>query len=123
MKWALDYLKPLRLRITAGIFVKILGTVSELFIPFLLSYILENVIAENNVNKILLFGGLMVICAFSACVCNIVANRMAAKTTMMFSKWMRRDLFSKTLNLSARNTDSFTVASLEARITCRISSE
>ena len=117
MKWALDYLKPLRLRITAGIFVKILGTVSELFIPFLLSYILENVIAENNVNKILLFGGLMVICAFSACVCNIVANRMAAKTTMMFSKWMRRDLFSKTLNLSARNTDSFTVASLEARIT------
>lgn len=117
MKWALDYLKPLRLRITAGIFVKILGTVSELFIPFLLSYILENVIAENNVNKILLFGGFMVICAFSACVCNIVANRMAAKTTMMFSKWMRRDLFSKTLHLSARNTDSFTVASLEARIT------
>jgi ATP-binding cassette subfamily B protein len=42
---------------------------------------------------------------------------MAAKTTMLFSTCMRRDLFSKTLNLSARSTDKFTIPSLEARIT------
>ena len=117
MKWVLTYLKPLRLRITAGIAVKIIGTVSELFIPFLLSYILENVIENNNVSEIVFFGALMAICAVIACVGNIIANRMASKSTMIFSTHMREDLFSKTLYLSARSTDRFTIPSLESRIT------
>ena len=117
MKWVFTYLKPLRSRIIVGTVIKIIGTVSELFIPFLLSYILENVINTNDIKKILFFGVLMVICAIIACLGNIIANRMAAKTTMIFSTRMRKDLFSKTLHLSSRNTDSFTIPSLEARIT------
>ena len=117
MRWVLSYLKPLRSRIAIGTSVKVIGTVAELIIPFLLSHILENVIESNNVNKILLYGAIMAFCALVACVGNIVANRMAARTTMLFSAQMRRELFSKTLNLSARNTDRFTIPSLEARIT------
>ena len=59
----------------------------------------------------------MAVCAIVACVGNIVANRMAAKTTMKFSTRMRKELFSKTLFLSARSTDRFTIPSLESRIT------
>ena len=117
MKWFFKYLKPLASRITVGITVKIIGTLAELMIPFLLSYILEHVVETNDINKILFFGILMALCALVACLGNIIANRMAAKTTMLFSTQMRKDLFSKTLNLSARNTDSFTIPSLEARIT------
>ncbi len=117
MKWVLEYFKPLRSRLAVGISIKVIGTVAELIIPFLLSYILEYVITDNSVSKILLFGALMALCAIVACVGNIIANRMAAKTTMLFSTEMRKNLFSKTLNLSARNTDSFTIPSLEARIT------
>ena len=117
MKWVFKYLKPLSARITVGTIIKIIGTLAELMIPFLLSYILENVISTNNVSNIIFYGVLMAICAIVACIGNIVANRMAARTTMLFSGEMRRNLFSKTLNLSARNTDSFTIPSLEARIT------
>ncbi|MBE6837842.1 MAG: ABC transporter ATP-binding protein [Ruminococcus sp.] len=117
MKWIFTYLKPLLLRITVGITVKIVGTVAELIIPFLLSYILENVIDTNDINRILLFGALMAVFAIIACLGNIIANRMAAKTTMIFSTRMRKDLFSKTLYLSARSTDRFTIPSLESRIT------
>ena len=117
MKWTLKYLSPLRSRIFVGTLIKIIGTLAELMIPFLLSYILENVIYSNNVNHILLYGALMAVCAVVACLGNIIANRMAAKTTMIFSNRMRRELFSKTLHLSARNTDHFTSPSLEARIT------
>ncbi len=117
MRWIFTFLKPLRKRITAGITIKTIATISELIIPFLLSYILENVIQSNNIAKILFFGSLMAVCAFIACIGNIVANRMAAKTTMMFSTRMRKELFSKTLHLSARSTDSFTIPSLESRIT------
>ena len=117
MKWVLDYFKPLRARLAVGISIKVVGTVVELIIPFLLSYILEHVITKNSEGKILFYGALMALCAVMACLGNVIANRMAAKTTMIFSREMRKNLFSKTLNLSARNTDSFTIPSLEARIT------
>ena len=117
MKWVFRYLKPLRSRITVGITIKTIGTVSELIIPFLLSYILEHVIKSNDVKRILFFGVLMALCALIASLGNIIANRMAAKTTMIFSTGMRKDLFLKTLRLSARSTDSFTIPSLESRIT------
>ncbi len=117
MKWVLSYLKPLIRRIAAGTAVKIIGTIAELFIPFLLSYILEHVIQTNEIPKILFYGVLMALCAMVAGLGNIIANRMAAKTTMIFSTKMRRDLFSKTLHLSAKSTDRFTIPSLESRIT------
>ena len=117
MSWIFKYLSPLRARITVGTLIKIIGTLAELFIPFLLTHILENVIKTNEVSKILFYGVLMAICAVVACLGNVIANRMAARTTMIFSTQMRRDLFSRTLHLSSRNTDAFTIPSLEARIT------
>ncbi len=117
MNWIFTFLKPLRSRIFVGTTVKVIGTVAELIIPFLLSYTLENVIETNQNGKILFYGVLMAICAFIASLGNIIANRMAARTTMIFSTRMRKELFSKTLNLTARSTDSFTIPSLESRIT------
>ena len=117
MKWIFTYLKPLRGRIVWGTTIKVIGTVAELMIPFLLSYILEHVIQKNNIASILFFGGLMAVCAVIAGLGNVIANRMAAKTTMIFATQMRKNLFSRTLHLSARSTDKFTIPSLEARIT------
>jgi len=117
MKWVFKYLYPIRARIAVGITVKIIGTLAELMIPFLLSHILENVIKTNNVSNILFYGAIMAVCAFIACVGNIIANRMASKTTMIFATRMRVELFAKTLRLSARSTDRFTIPSLESRIT------
>ena len=117
MKWVSSYLKVLSGRIAVGITIKIIGTVAELIIPFLLSYILENVIESNNAGRIVFYGVLMTLCAITASLGNIIANRMAAKTTMLFATEMRKSLFSKTLYLSARSTDRFTIPSLESRIT------
>ena len=100
-----------------GFIIKVIGTVAELFIPFLLTHILENVIITEDISKIMFYGVLMALCALVAGLGNITANRMAAKVTMIFASQMRRDLFSKTLHLSARNTDKFTIPSLESRIT------
>ena len=117
MKWIFSYLKPLKIRMIIGFIIKVIGTVAELFIPFLLTHILENVIITEDISKIILYGALMALCALVAGLGNITANRMAAKVTMIFASQMRRDLFSKTLHLSARSTDKFTIPSLESRIT------
>lgn len=102
---------------TVGFIIKVIGTVAELFIPFLLTYILENVIETGDIKKIVLYGVFMALFALTAGLGNIIANRMAAKVTMIFASQMRRELFSKTLHLSARSTDKFTIPSLESRIT------
>ncbi len=117
MKRILRYLKPYRLRMFAGFCVKVIGTVTELFLPYILTHILENVIIEQNIPQIVFYGGLMVLFSVVACLGNIIANRMAAKVTTWFSKAMRKELFSKTLYLSATDTDRFTIPSLESRIT------
>lgn len=117
MRRMISYLAPYKLRMLRGVSIKILGTVSELLIPFLLTYILEHVIVTMETPRIIVYGGVMILCSVGACVGNVTANRMAAGVTADFSIEMRRDLFAKILYLSASDTDRFTVPSLESRIT------
>ncbi len=117
MKSVISYLKPFRARMLLGLFVKVLATLIELLLPFILTHILDNVILTMQVERIVFFGVIMVICALLAAVLNIVANRMAAKVSMLFAKEMRKSLFQKTLYLSATDTDRYTIPSLESRIT------
>ena len=116
MKTLLKYLKPFYSRMALGFIIKTFGTVLELLIPYILTHILENVI-EKEIKDILFWGGLMILCSALACLFNIVANRMAAKVSKNFAEGMRKDLFFKTLKLSAAQTDRFTIPSLESRIT------
>ena len=121
MGWVFAYLKPLRKRLTIGIGIKVIATLAELMIPMILTYILDNVIGGadgvGSVGGIVGFGLLMGVFAAVAALGNLISNRMASKTTMLFSTRMRKDLFAKTLSLSARKTDAFTIPSLESRIT------
>ncbi|MBQ9985337.1 MAG: ABC transporter ATP-binding protein [Oscillospiraceae bacterium] len=117
MKRILAYLSPNTGKLIIGFTIKTAGTVAELMIPFLLTHILEKVIVTMQISRVVFYGILMILCALIASVGNITANRMAARVTADFSIAMRRELFSKTLRLSARDTDRFTVASLESRIT------
>ena len=117
MRTILRYLIPYRTRMTVGFCIKVVGTLVELFIPYILSHILKNVVDSEDLGKILLWGGIMILCAASACLFNIIANRMAARVSSSFSEEMRRQLFAKTMRLSAAQTDAFTIPSLESRIT------
>ena len=117
MKIMLKYLKPFRWRMTAGISIKVIGTLVELLLPYILSHILEKVVVRQDVRGVIFWGLLMILCAGVACVCNIIANRMAARVSRNFSERVRHDLFARTLSLSSAQVDKFTVASLESRIT------
>ena len=116
MKTILKYLEKYYKRMTLGLVIKIVGTLFELLLPFILSYILGNIIGRR-VREILFWGGIMILCSALACLCNMTANRMAAKVSCAFAESMRKDLFIKTLRLSAAQTDRFTIPSLESRIT------
>ncbi len=116
MKIVLKYLNPYYGRMLAGFLIKLTGTLAELMIPYILSHVLAEAI-RMQISDIVYWGLLMIACSAAACVFNITANRMAARVSRNFAETMRRDLFIKTLRLSAAQTDKFTVPSLESRIT------
>ena len=108
MKFLMKYLKPFLGRMSAGVSIKIFGTLVELMIPYILSHILENVVVTQDIRLIIFWGVMMLLCAAVACVCNIVANRMAARVSRNFSERVRHDLFSRTMRLSSSQVDAFT---------------
>lgn len=110
------YLKPYSKRIALGTVIKIVGTITELFLPWILSYMIDEVAPEKNVARIFLWGAVMLACAVVALLGNITANRMASKVARDTTESMRFDLFDKTLNLSARQTDGFAMPSLVSRL-------
>ena len=116
MKTVIGYLKEFYGKMAWGFTIKFIGTIAELMLPFILSHILANVIGKD-IKEILFWGALMIICSLVACAMNISANRMASKVSRDFAENLRRDLFKKTLLLSASQTDEFTIPSLESRIT------
>lgn len=97
--------------------IKLLASAAELMLPFILTHILDNVIETLNITNVIFYGVLMILCAIIACIGHVTANRVQASVSRDFSKKLRSILFEKTLYLSARDTDFFTIPSLESRIT------
>ncbi len=117
MRKLLIYLRPDLGTMSLGIFLKFLGSVVELLIPYVLSTIIDDVVPRKSVPQILLWGGVMLLCAVTALLTNILANRMAAKVARNTTQAVRHDLFSKISYLSSRQIDEFSIPSLEARLT------
>lgn len=100
-----------------GFVIKFGGTVMDLFLPMLLSIIIDDIVPTGSVKNILMTGGIMVVCAILAIVGNVTANRMAALVARNTTEKIRNDLFSRISYLSARQLDEFTIPSLESRLT------
>ena len=66
MKTLLKYVKPERWLITLALFVKGLGALSELVIPYILSKMIDDIAPTENVALIALWGGVMLACALGA---------------------------------------------------------
>ena len=112
-----SYLKPRIPRMSLGLLMKFTGTMAELFLPYLLSYMIDDLVPLGDSGRILRCGGLMLLAAVVAVVFNVTANRMASATARDFTRSLRHDLFNKTMRLSCRQIDGFTIPSLIARLT------
>lgn len=111
------YIKPYYPRMGAGFFIKFIGTVMDLCIPYILAYIIDSVIPGRERGPVLWWGFLMVVCSLLAVAFNIIANRMASRVARDAAEAIRHDLFERTMHLSNRQTDTFTKPSLISRMT------
>ena len=111
------YLRPYYARMAVGFLIKFLGAIMDLFIPWILAYVIDNVIPVGSLRLIFVWGGIMFVCSILAVSFNIIANRMASRVASDATQIIRHDLFAKTMYLSARQTDAFTKPSLISRLT------
>ena len=119
MKKIFSYWKPYTSLLILVFTVKFVGTVTELLIPYLLAYILDEVVpycTKESLLPVFLWGGVMLLCAAVALFANVFANHRTARFSSQVILHIRRDMFHKTLSLSAKQLDRFTIPSLVARM-------
>lgn len=97
--------------------IKISGTVIELFLPSMLSIILDEYAPIGDKTGVWTMGVAMIVCAVLAWLGNCCANRMSTTVSREITRKMRFDLFSKVTALSAAQQDAVTDASLVSRLT------
>lgn len=104
MKMLFRYIKPYTGIMSLGLFIKFLASMAELVIPAILAKIVDDIVPTKDITKIFIWGAVMLVCSAAALVCNIVANRMAARSSGKITKKLRHDLFEKISYISARQT-------------------
>ena len=117
MKRLMEYIRPCLWRMAGGFSIKFMGSLLDLMIPWMLSKIIDDVIPTGEVRMILLWGGLMALCAGAVFAFNVIPNRMASSVARDITEKLREDLFVKTSSLSCAQVDRLTVPSLISRIT------
>ena len=102
---------------SVGLLIKFTGTIMDLALPWILSYMIDDIVPLKDVGLIFIWGTAMIVCAVIALVTNIAANRMASWVAQHTTQTLRHDLFSKISYLSCKQIDDFSIPSLESRLT------
>lgn len=113
----MPYIRPYFGYIALTMLIKLLGAVSELFIPYFMERVLGIGIESGRVPIIVLYGSAMLLAAAVCLLLNILANRMTAKSSGQITLRLRHDLYKKLNSLSAAQMDALTLPSAEARLT------
>ena len=117
MKKILGYLTPYKKLILKGLSVKSFATIMELFLPWLLAYMIDFIIPTKSIPKVLLYGALMLGSSLLALGGNVLANRMAARISSDAIRDLRDDAYKHIMTFSNRSVDRFTIPSLISRMT------
>ena len=117
MKYVLHYIRPYLGRMSGGLVIKFIGTITDLLLPLILAHIIDEVVPTENIPMIVLWGIMMIVCSVICMAGNVIANRMASAVARDASRALRHDLFAKTMYLSCHQVDTFTIPSLESRLT------
>lgn len=97
--------------------MKFVGTLFDLVIPWILAYLIDEAAPDKNIPLIIILGGVMLATSAGALTFNILANRTAARVAMNVTNKLRYDLFKKTMKLSCRQINRFSVPSVIMRLT------
>ncbi|MDQ0200008.1 ABC transporter ATP-binding protein [Neobacillus ginsengisoli] len=111
------FLKPFALSVSAVLVLVLLQSLSELYLPTLMSDIVDKGVVTGDTHYIWNIGGFMLLVAAGGMVCSITASFFSAKVASGFGKSLRSKIFSHVGDFSLHEFDKIGTASLITRTT------
>jgi len=113
----LKNLKPYKLSIIGVMVFVFVQSLSELYLPTLMSDIVDTGVVNEDINYIIRIGGWMILIAIIAMISSVLGSYLAAKTATGFARDLRTKVFSKVESFSLEEFDEKGTASLIIRTT------
>lgn len=110
-------LKPYRIPIIATIVIVFFQCMSDLYLPTLMSDIVNKGITNGDVNYIMQTGIVMLLVAMAGSLCAIVSSYLSSHTAMGFGEDLRTLIFGKVTGFSLHEFDKIGTPSLITRST------
>lgn len=111
------FLKPYRVSVVVIITLMLLQSLAQLYLPTLLSDIVDVGVVKGDVGYIWRYGAYMLLVAMGGMACVMVASYLLAKTATGFGRDLRRKLFSHVESFSLNEFDKLGTSSLITRTT------
>lgn len=110
-------LNKYKIRIIVVILLTFGNALGELFLPRLMSLVIDRGVAYGDTAYVLKIGALMIVVVILTVMCRASAAYHSSKTTMAFSRDLRYKLFKKINYLSFDDVEHFSISSLITRTT------
>lgn len=107
-----SYMKKYKLMAFFVPVLKAVGAITEIFVPLIMSYIVDVGIKNNDISYIWSMASVILALNIVAIITDILGQYYAAKTVENMSKDMRHDIFSHVNTLSHAELDKFSTAEL-----------
>lgn len=111
------FLKPYAMVVTGILVLLFFQSIAELYLPTLMSDIVNTGIVKGDTNYIMRIGGFMLIVAGVSGVCTIWASFLSSKVATKFGRDIRKEVFSRAESFSLNEFDKVGTASLITRTT------
>ncbi len=102
--------------ILAPVFVS-LEVVMEVLIPFLTARLIDEGIDRGDMNRVLLYGGILIVFCAVSLTFGVLSGANAAKASAGFGRNLRSDLFDSVERFSFSNIDRFSSSGIVTRLT------
>ncbi|WP_340026254.1 ABC transporter ATP-binding protein [Paenibacillus sp. FSL K6-1096] len=113
----LKQLKPFRLAIAGVLILVFLQSMGDLYLPTLMSDIIDKGIVQGDQSYIWRIGGFMLLVAAGGVACSIAASYLSARVAAGFGKNTRSRMFNHVENFTLHEFDKVGTASLITRTT------
>jgi ATP-binding cassette, subfamily B, multidrug efflux pump len=111
------FLKPYSVPVAAVMVVVFLQCMSDLYLPTLMSDIVNKGITNGDIPFIFKTGGLMLLVALGGSVCAVIASYLSSHSAMGMGALMRDEIFERVSSFSLREFDKVGTPSLVTRTT------
>ena len=94
-----------------------LEVILDVFIPILMSKIIDDGINKQDLHVVMIIGGILIVISFLSLLFGYLSSRYAAIASSGFAKNLRHDMYNKIQDYSFSNIEKFSSSSLVTRLT------